>query len=287
MTAAPLVCVKCGYTLTGLDESGNCPECAAAIANSITARDERLPTPRHADNAIFGIRCIRGAIIVLALTIAGLFTIETYFAIIVAMGGFAFAWLLWSLGVGFLSGCDPTTLEGVRRPWTNRLVLSSLVLSTMAVIAAILILLWISGEVATTPFVILLGAIASWSVPLVTGLQLLLVMRILAAQARRRSPLVTGGLLGGSLLILSVAALACCSAYIDLDRLATNTSAGGLGPPTLDALCSAVADASGVTALIALAAALVVLWVLLGRARRAITTALRQQSTIATPKAPH
>src|SRR3954467_6090975 len=38
-----ILCEQCGYTLNGLPESGQCPECAAPIAQSTTGDGRVLP----------------------------------------------------------------------------------------------------------------------------------------------------------------------------------------------------------------------------------------------------
>ncbi len=122
----PLVCVHCGYTLTGLAESGACPECATQIERTIRTRSGGLAAPEHLQAARKATTLVVLAVCLAALNVGAPFALneapfltsltftyfELFFCFLILLN--AAAMLTW-LGASWrLAMYDPTAVSIIR-----------------------------------------------------------------------------------------------------------------------------------------------------------------------------
>lgn len=72
-SAAGATCIKCGYDLTGLPQTGACPECGTRVADSLRGLLLRYSSPEYVAKLHRGVFMVVAAIIVQLLTSIGMF----------------------------------------------------------------------------------------------------------------------------------------------------------------------------------------------------------------------
>lgn len=107
-------CIRCGYSVHGLAASGNCPECAEPVANSIRGDLLAFRSPEYVAALHRGVRLVIWSIVVLGIAAAGFLAdmaasglqlsghvdraiaVSVSLLMLTARGFFAFGWFLLS-----------------------------------------------------------------------------------------------------------------------------------------------------------------------------------------------
>jgi len=131
MTAAPLLCVSCGYALAGLADDGVCPECATSVAQSVAARRGWFPSPEHLAVARRCLTIMLWCVILYALFSASRFLSillpDPSLAVLLQSAPYAAA-LGWHIAFYVLVGRDPTLESGASLPRRSRVIRACAVL---------------------------------------------------------------------------------------------------------------------------------------------------------------
>lgn len=124
MTTAPLVCIQCLYTLTGLPAESVCPECATPIRRSIDAQFGAFPSPERLRpagrvvNALLFSIYLPPALVLLGFLLFS--SIAGDLGIFLNTGLLLLCWVVWHLGWIWLASIDPTVALDERVPRSNR-----------------------------------------------------------------------------------------------------------------------------------------------------------------------